>query len=362
MPKVKLEKGCVAGIVTVIPTIKKSIDNEIKLYGGNTKQIERIKKTIGVHERYVVDDNTTASDLCEQAAKSLMRGLGIVEEAIDGVIFVTQTPDHFQPCNAAILHGKLKLSNNCSAFDVNLGCSGYVYGLWLAHMMIETGTCDNVLLLAGDTISRCVNEFDRSVAPLFGDAGSATLIQRSDSSIPVFFSLYTDGKGSDHIKIPAGGFRLPISEKTSKKYEDKEGNIRCDENLFMNGAEIFSFSIKEEPKAINEILKFSKKNMCEIDYLVFHQANKYIINNIVRRLKCEKNKAPSDTVGKYGNQSSASIPSTICDAIGKEVSLGSKQIILSGFGVGLSWATCLTQLVNIYCPDIEFYRNGDENG
>lgn len=355
----KFTSAKISGIVTLVPQIEKSIDDEVDFYGGNTKQIERIKKAIGLDKRRVTDENTTSLDLAEQATKKLIGGMSIKKDEITGLIFVTQTPDHFQPSNAAILHGRLNLDKNCASFDVNLGCSGYVYGLWLAHMMVDSGTSNKVLLISADTISKCVNPKDRATAPLFGDAASATLIEKSSLEQASYFSLHTDGSGHEFIKVPAGAFRMPNSPNTSIETEDAEGNLRSLDNIYMNGGEVFNFSIKTEPTAINEILSYSNKKIEEIDYVVFHQANKYIIGNIAKRLKLPIEKAPCDTVSKYGNQSSASIPATICDALSNEVSTSKKQIILSGFGVGLSWASAIIGLENIYCPEIQVFNPGD---
>ena len=348
----------ISGILTVVPEFIKSIDDEIDLYGGNQKQIDRIKKTIGLNERHVSDADTTSVDLCEVAAQKLFKGLDLKKKDVDGLIFVTQTPDHFQPSNSAIIHGRLGLDNSCASFDINLGCSGYVYGLWMAHMMISSGTCNKVLLLAGDTISKYVNPRDRSTAPLFGDAGSATLVEKTEVDTKSFFSLHTDGSGNDFIKVPAGGFRCPTTEKTIVEYEDEKGNWRSKNDIYMNGGEVFNFSIKIEPAAINEILDYSQKMIKDVDYFVFHQANKYIISNIAKRLKLPLNKVPCETVSKYGNLSSASIPSTINDALNEKVSTSHQDIILSGFGVGLSWASASIILDNIYCPPVQIYSQG----
>jgi len=359
MANVKFDKAAIKGIVTVVPQHIKSIDDEVELYGGNKKQIERIKKAIGLDKRRVTDEATTTSDLCFQAALQLLEGLSLDKNEIDGLIFVTQTPDHFQPSNAAILHGRLALEKNCVSFDVNLGCSGYVYGLWMAHMMIASGTCTKVLLLAGDTISKYVNPRDRSAAPLFGDAGSATLIESAKDNVMSFFSLHTDGAGSDFINVPAGAFRCPSSPETAEEIEDDDGNWRSKNDLYMSGGDVFNFSIKTEPAAIKEVLEYSGLLAENIDYFVFHQANKYIISNIAKRLKLPMEKVPCETVSKYGNQSSASIPATISDSLSESVSGSTKSLVLSGFGVGLSWASAVVMLKNIYSPEIQIYEGGE---
>lgn len=345
----------IGGVVTCVPTLEKCIDDELELFGGNEKQIARLKKTIGLDRRRVVEAGTTAADLCEAAALHLFTQAGLTPDSIDTVICVTQTPDYTQPCNAAVLHGRLDLPKSCAALDVNLGCSGYVYGLWLAHMMVSAGGCERVLLLAGDTISQIVNPKDRAVAPLFGDGGSATLVQRSEGEYPAYFSLETNGKGFDKLIVPAGGQRTPSSAETHAEVTDEGGNIRSQENLFMDGAEIFNFSIVEEPKAVRDLVEYAGLDLEALDYFVFHQANRYILSNIAKRLKIDLAKVPMRTVERYGNQSSASIPSAMCGELQDVLcSSGSKRVMLSGFGVGLSWASVILDITELpVCEIIE---------
>ncbi|WPJ97969.1 3-oxoacyl-[acyl-carrier-protein] synthase III C-terminal domain-containing protein [Coraliomargarita algicola] len=319
MSKCRFNDVKISGIVTCVPTEEKSIDDELELFGGNVKQLERLKKTIGLSKRRVVDENTTAADLCEQAARHLLAAGAVEREQIDTLICVTQTSDYSQPCNAAVLQGRLGLSKECASFDVGLGCSGYVYGLWLAHSLVASGASEHVLLLAGDTISRLVNAKDRAVAPLFGDGGSATLIERGAGVGTAYFSLQTDGAGYDKLIVPAGGARQPRSAETAVVAEDEAGNFRSLENIYMDGAEIFNFSITEEPKSVQGLLEYAGSDADAVDYFVFHQANRYILGNIAKRLKLDPAKVPMQTVEHYGNQSSASIPSAICGELANGV-------------------------------------------
>lgn len=353
MPKCTFQAIEIAGVVTCVPPLEKCIDDDLDLFGGNVNHLERLKKTIGLNKRRVVGPGVTAADLCQAAAERLLEGLTLERAQIDAVVCVTQTPDHSQPCNAAVLHGRMGLAKDCAALDVNLGCSGYVYGLWLAHTMIASGGCQRVLLLAGDTISRLVHAQDRSVAPLFGDGGSATLVQHAAQAADSYFSLQSDGRGCENLIVPAGGARMPKSPETAKVTRDDAGNLRSAENLFMNGAEIFNFSITEEPQSVRELLDYARADADEVDYFVFHQANRYILKNIAKRLKLDPEKVPMQTVERYGNQSSASIPAAICGELAQPLRAKSgHRLVLSGFGVGLSWASALVDLPRLAVCEI----------
>jgi len=265
---------------------------------------------------------------------------------------VTQTPDYFQPATSCVLHGKLGLSKNCATFDINLGCSGYVYGLWISSMMISSGSCQRVLMLAGDTISRCVSPYDRTVAPLFGDAGSATVIENGSDDHEITFVLHSDGKGYKHLIIPAGAFRNRHSDESARIIERENGNERSEEHLYMNGAEIFTFSIREVPLLIEEVLNASNWIKEEVNYFILHQASKFINMNIVRKLKIPPEKAPYAVFEKYGNQSCASIPATICESLFSTIRNKSLKVVLAGFGVGLSWAACALSLGPMECHPV----------
>lgn len=357
MPKSQFQRAELRAVVTCVPVTEKRIDDEVELFGGNEQQVARIKKTIGLDRRRVVGDGVTTADLCARAAERLFETAGIAAGGIDAIICVTQTPDYLQPCNAAVLHGRLGMRTDCAALDVNLGCSGYVYGLWLAHMMVESGGCGHILLLAGDTTSRLVNPRDRAVAPLFGDGGSATLVTAAATPQTAWFSLGTDGTGYDKLIVPAGASRTPASPETRRESTDEAGNVRCPENLFMDGAEVFNFSIKVEPEAVRELLAYAGLDPEAVDAFVFHQANRYILTNIAKRLKLDPAKVPMATVERFGNQSSASIPSALCGELpGRLLAAEPATLLLSGFGVGLSWASAILRTSALAACEIVEYR------
>jgi len=322
--------------------VVRSLDDEAHLYAKNPDQLDRLKRLTGLNTRHLAPPGVTALDLCQQAAQRLLSACQLAPASVDAILCVTQTPDYWQPCNACLLHGRLGFSKSTAAFDVNQGCSGWVYGAYLAAAMIEAGGCQRVLLLAGDTVSQTVHPADRATVPLFGDAGTATLLERAAQPSPAWFALHSDGTGWQAIHIPAGAFRRPKGPDTCLEEVDAEGNTRTAEHLVVNGMDVFNFSLREEPRAVSELLHYAGMSLDDVDYVVFHQANRFILDNLARRLKVSAAKAPMDTAGRFGNQSSASIPATICDALATALRSERKRVLCSGFGVGLSWASCLT--------------------
>jgi len=346
----------IAGISTVVGNIVEDIDDLDYLYGDLDK-INKLKTVIGLNRIHKVDKETTSLDLCLAASKKLINEMEINTNDIDVLIFVTQTPDHYLPSNAAIVHKKLSLKENCACFDVNQGCSGYVYGLWLAASIMSSSTTKNVLLLAGDTMTRAVNKGDKSCRPLFGDSGTCTLLIKEIKFSDSYFTLNTDGSGNESIIIPAGGFRYPNSSLTKIEKEDSDNNIKSMENLHMIGTKVFNFAIKRVPESVERVLKLSGFEDKDIDYYLFHQPNKFVIEKIIKKLGIDGSKVPRETVGKYGNQGPSSIPSTISDAISTEVQKNKRKLLLCGFGTGFSWASAILDLEKIYCPKPIRYEN-----
>lgn len=341
------------GLVTAIPRREVSISrDDAHLFDGNQQQIDRLKQTIGLDRRRIVPNEMTAADLGEQAVRCLLQATGTSPDAIDGLIMVTQTPDYLQPGNAVLLQGKLGIPDHCACFDMNLGCSGFVYGLWTAYSLMASGGLKRVVLVVGDTISKIISEKDRSLRPLFGDAASATLLERDPGAPEAVFELRSDGTGYPALWQPAGGFREPVIPEALVEEQQGEGIARNRFHLHMDGAEIFNFSLKVELPAIRNILELTGWQKEEVDGFVFHQANRYIIENIRRRLGLPAEAVPAGTVEKFGNQSGASIPATLTDHYGERLTQGNHKFILSGFGVGLSWATCALNLAPLMCNEL----------
>ena len=227
MPTGLFKHAVLTGISITLGENKHVFSEEPAYYNNDEALCKRLQKTIGFGTRYWTSKQTTTCDLCENAARRLMASKRIESGSIDAIISVTQTPDYFMPGNAHVLHERLKLSKNCAALDVEMGCSGFVYGLWLSYMMVSSGL-KRILLVAGDTLSKAANPKDRTEAPLFCDAGSAAIIEYSEKESPSCFILKADGTGVAKMLQPAGAYRTPSSEETRTEKKDSDGNIRSD--------------------------------------------------------------------------------------------------------------------------------------
>ena len=343
----------VSAIKTVIPERYIDINDELEYFENNKKKLDRAKKMAGYGRRYILDKNSTVTDMCVDAAIKLFSEITVDINDIDLLIFVNQKPDYKEPCDACIAHGRLNLSQKCSTIDISLGCSGYPYGLWIAHSFIASGAAKRCLLLVGDAPSRVVHPKNRKSAQLFGDAASATLLEYTDSENTAYFIMGTDGKGWDKLIVPFGGLRLPIeSDVIGLELEDKNGNFWTVNQSLMNGSDVFNFSIEIGSKLIQDIVEFSKIDFNDVDYFSIHQANKQIVENIISRVGIPIGKTTTETFTKYANNSTNSVVTVLCDQlVGKSVN----NVIICAFGIGLSWGCCLLDLRDMYNGGISTY-------
>lgn len=314
-------------------------------------QVKEVVEKVGIYERRFADEKTCSSDLCYAAAEKLIKDNNIDRSEIDVLIFISQTPDYRMPATSVLLQDRLGLPNSTIAFDINLGCSAFIYGLSVAFSMIKNTGLRKALVLDGETRSKVYSPKDRRSAFLFGDGGVAALIERDDKFGKSYFSLNSDGSRGDLIKINAGGYRNPSSVETLKeKVVDEYGNIRSDEQGYMNGADVFNFVIREIPKDMKKLLAHSGEDVQQLDYYVFHQANNFINSYLAKKLKLNTTKIPS-TINKYGNTSSVSVPLTIVDQLKGKLD-GEKKLFLSAFGVGMTWANAIVPFVDCKISDI----------
>ena len=349
MALLKYDGVGIRGLAAAIPS--NIINNYEYTEHFKKEDVKDVVDKIGIYERRFTDDKTTSSDLCYAAAEKLLSDLDVDRSEIEMLIFVSQTPDYRMPATSVILQDRLGLSNATLAFDLSLGCSAFVYGLSVVYSFMEKSGLKKALLLNGETRSKVYSAKDRMTAFIFGDAGVAALIERDEKYGESYFSLNSDGSRESLIKINGGGYRNPSSPETLKeRVVDEYGNIRTDEHGYMNGADVFNFVIREIPKDIKRILKYAEKDKNDLDYYVFHQANNYINSYLGKKMKFDRAKIPA-TIHKYGNTSSVSIPLTIVSEL-KDSLKEEKELLLCGFGVGLSWASSILTLKDTYISDI----------
>ena len=302
---------------------------------------EKIKDKTGIVTRHVTAENETAADLGVAAAEKLLACNVVPKDEIDFVICVTQSPDYKLPTTACTMQERLGLKKNTGAFDINLGCSGYVYGLAVAKSLIETNIAKNVLLITAETYSKHINPLDKSTRTIFGDGAAATLVGHGGMEI-CGFDLGTDGSGKDFLIIPTGGARKSCTSETAIEKEI-DGNVRSDDNLFMSGADIFEFTIREVPASVKRILKKENLKKDSVDLFIFHQANQFMLDFLEKLMKLDKAKCYHN-FADTGNTVCASIPIAFKRAMEDGTVKSGQTILLSGFGVGLSWGSTLIKI------------------
>ncbi len=338
----------IKGIACAVPDhiVRNEEYNEV--FGEET--VRKFINMTGVKTRHIALDEQCTSDLCCAATTKLLEKLNWEPSSIDALILITQTPDYAVPATACVLQHRLGLSEDCIAFDVNLGCSAYVYGIWLAASMISTQNLNRVLLLVGDTSNFGINQNDSATAMIFGDGGTATALERSEGKNIKYF-LKTKGSGFKCIMVPAGHARSRSrTNAAASEYE-----------LAMNGSSVFSFTITDVPRTLKSFMSQYNIDMSGIDMFVFHQANLFILKHLAKKLDLPLEKMPV-SIDRFGNTSGESIPLTLVDALGGEESSEPIKLLLCGFGVGLSWGGIYLEMDRSVCVPMiytnDFYSGG----
>lgn len=336
MAYIKYEGVGIIAMSAAVP--KQVVKNREYTEVFSQEEVNEIVDKTGIEERRFSDAETCSSDLCFAAAEKLIADNNINKKDIELLVFISQTPDYRMPATSVTLQHRLGLPNNTIAFDITLGCSAFIYGLSVVYGMMERSNLKKALLLDGETRSKVYSPRDRRSAFLFGDGGVAALIERDPKFGTSTFSLNSDGSRADLIMIPAGGYRkMSSAETVVEKVVDEFGNMRSEEQGYMQGGDVFNFVIREIPRDIKNTLAKVEKTVDDFDYIVFHQANNFINSYIMKKMKMDATKIPS-TIGKFGNTSSVSVPLTIVSELRGKLD-GHKDVLLSAFGVGMTWAT-----------------------
>ena len=406
MPLSRFPHVRLAGVSAVVPARAVNLEDELAYYDGNPDKARRLSAVSGLATRRIAPEGVTASDMCIQAAQGLLGRVRAESAGIGALLFVSHSPDYLLPASAAIQQAALGLGPDCAAMDMNVGCAGFVQGLWVAGGLIESGACEKVLLLVGDTPNRFLDPANRVTSPVFGDAGTAALLERAAGagrysfvetndaqrgapptpakdlaaqslcprapdpaiggrerpecghmSLPgMSFLLGSDGGKHEALVIPGGGSRLPHRRDDApdspfnRMVTDAGGNPwtlggYC--QIWMDGLAIYSFGVSVVPGHIRRHLEQAGRSVADLDALLLHQANKVIIEGIVKKTGIAPCKVPYETLSKYGNLGSSSIPALICEHYGPGgagESAPKRDVLLCGFGAGLTWASCLLSL------------------
>ena len=339
------------GVTVCIPeNIVENMDYEVI----PTESRQKFVESIGIERRRVADADVCASDLCQKAGEHLLDKLGWERESVDLLIFVSQTPDYKMPATSCVLQKKLGLKKQLMTLDISQGCSGYVYGLGVASSLISSGTLKRCLLLVGNTQSKNLNPRDKSVWPLFSDAGSATAIEyTTENGDNLKLSYGTDGSGEHTIVIPDGGYRNMVKLSSFKEEEFEGGIIRNRLNLIMHGDDVFSFVISNIPKFTKDLFEHFSIDESTIDFYLLHHASKFVCQKLIKKLKISEEKAPL-LLKDFGNISNVSIP-LLFTHLKTELLNKRQKLYVSGFGVGLSLGVGVIHVGEFKCADLIEY-------
>lgn len=337
----------ITGILTVLPAKEVKFEDEMEQYNFSAAKSLKLKMAMGYNKHRIAETGVTISDLCVYGLNHLFEHELLRTDEIDALILVTQSPEYFMPPTSNVIQGKLGLKQDMICMDINQGCAGYEVGLYQAFMLLEQEELKKVVLLNADLLSQKVSKRDRNSNPLIGDGASITIVEKSEKPNTIFANIKMDGTAFDALIIPAGGFKTPSTTATAEMQEDAAGNFRSLDNLVMKGDDVFNFVQREVPPMIEELLAKAGVEKQSVDYFMFHQPNKFMLNKLADKLEVPRDKMPSNIVENFGNASGVSIPTAITFNLGERLLNESLLICMAGFGVGLTWASLLIRLENL---------------
>lgn len=353
--KFKFRGKRIGGILTVIPKNVRTFEEEMGNYTASNARMKRMKEVMGYGEHRIVTPETCVSDMAVFGAEQLFASELVKKGEIGALLLVTDSPDHFLPPTSNIIQGRLGLSKDVYCLDMIQGCSGYVIGLLQAFQLLEQLGDKKVLLIVGTALSRKVSPKDRKTYPLVGDAVSVSIVENCAETTDIYAEMRMDGTRANALMIPAGGFRMPCTPETAVEHEDEDGNIRSLNNIVMKGGEVFNFMQVDVPPLIEDILRTAGKTKEEIDWFLFHQPNKFMVEKLADELEIPREKMPSNIVSQFGNASGATIPTNICFNLANKACKQPFDVCLSGFGVGLAWGAIVMKLGPLrFCEFAEY--------
>jgi len=343
----KFQGKRITGVSVVLPPRERFFLEEMKNFNFPEARSLKLKEVMGYHKRRVVEPDVCVSDLAVFGLKQLFDQGRLRREDIDALLLVTQTPDHFMPATSSLIHGRLGLKQDVFCQDINQACAGFVIGLTQAFMLLEQESIKKVVLINADVLSRKTSPNDRNIYPLIGDAASIAVVERDPANAVVYASLKSDGSRAEVLMIPAGGMRMPATPETAKLENVGDNNRRAKDHVFMDGSAVFNFVQTEVPPLVEGLLEWAGVSKDAIDYFLFHQPNRFMLEKLAEKMKIPFAKMPNNVVENFGNNGSVTIPTVMAFNLGERLRREKLRVCLAGFGGGLAWSAMLLDLGNL---------------
>ncbi|MBQ8989053.1 MAG: ketoacyl-ACP synthase III [Prevotella sp.] len=343
----KFKNKKISGILTILPKRIVTFEEEMGNYNFPEKKSLRLKKIMGYNTHRIAAEGQCSSDFCIHGLEYLFENNLLDKDEIDALLFVSQSPDYFLPPTSNLIQGHFGLKHDMICMDINQGCAGFEIGLIQAFMLLEQEAVNKVVLMNADVLSSKVSIHDRNSKPLIGDAASITIVEKTKDQEEIHVAVKMDGTGAKALMIPAGGFRMPCSEETAIEHEDEAGNFRSLNNLVMQGDDVFNFVQREVPPMIQDLLARANLTTEDIDWYMFHQPNKFMLQKLADAIGVPYEKMPSNIVENFGNASGVTVPTCISYNLGEKLEQETYNMCLAGFGVGLTWASIIMKVGHV---------------
>lgn len=344
----------ISGLLAIVPANERSFLEEMKNFNFPESRSLKLKEVMGYDKHRIVKDGVCVSDLAVFGFEHLFKNGLLQRDEIDALILITQSPDHFMPPTSNVIQGRLGLKQDLFCMDINQGCAGFIIGLIQAFLLLEQESVKKVAVVNADVLSRKTSSKDRNSYPLVGDGASITVVERDTVDSIIHANLKMDGSRNEVLMIPAGGFRMPSTAQTAVLEDVGDNNLRAKDHLRMDGSAVFNFVQVDVPPMIENLLAQAGASMNTVDYFLFHQPNRFMLQKLADKMKVSYAKIPMNVVERFGNSSGVTIPIAIAFNLADPLKSDSHQVCLAGYGVGLTWTSMLMQLGKLsFCKLID---------
>ena len=351
----------IGGLLTVVPANEGSFLEEMRRFNFPLNRSLKLKEVMGYDKHRLAQDGLCVSDLAVYGLQHLFAQGRLAREDIDALVLVTQSPDHLMPPTSSIIQGRLGLKQDMLCLDINQGCAGFVVGLIEAFLLLEQPSIRKVILINADVLSRKTSPKDRNSFPLIGDAASITVVERDTEDSVIHANLKMDGTRNEALMIPAGGLRMPSTAATAVLEDVGDNNLRAKDHLRMDGSAVFNFVQTEVPPMIERLLATAEVPMDAIDWFLFHQPNRFMLEKLADKMRVSPSKMPNNVVEHFGNSSGVTIPMAITLNLRAQMMAQKFRVCLAGFGVGLTWGSMLLSLGRLsFCESIDYPNTAEQ--